>query len=47
MIGDASVITESGALISSKMTPRLTANGSLRWPTKRRPGTAQPGMFAA
>jgi len=36
-----------GTFTRSKITPRLTANGSLRWPTKTLPGEVQPGMLIA
>ncbi len=32
-------------LTRSKTSPRLTAKPSWRWPTKTRPGCAQPGML--
>ena len=32
-------------LIRSNVSPRLTTNGSLRWPTNTRPVPSQPGML--
>ena len=40
-----SVITATGAFTRSKIVPRLTANGSCRWPTNSLPGVPQPGML--
>ncbi|MNT78286.1 hypothetical protein D3C72_2175070 [compost metagenome] len=34
-------------LIKSNVSPKFTTNGSLRWPTNRRAGVAQPGMLTA
>ena len=39
------VMTAAGALIRSKIVPRVTANASCRWPTNTLPGVAQPGML--
>ncbi len=39
------ITRSTGMLTRSKISPRLTAKPSLRWPTKTRPGVAQPGML--
>jgi len=47
LISAGFVITSSGALTRSKIAPRLTANGSCRWPTKTRALVLQPGSLTS
>ena len=45
LISAGLVMTDTGALTRSKIVPRFTAKGSLRWPTKSLAGWLQPGML--